>query len=199
MGLAFPAGSRADIKRTGQEAEQASKSARGRARERASGSDGRVPGVHPFPRSVSRPREAFLLRRGSQIRGRAAKNQVRQPVGVQAGKCLLSPEQVARAARGGRAEAIDTSPILPGPSLAQDFSSARRTTKRGAGQDPQPGARAVATARPCPTRRDPQPRVPVWSRSLGGGDLGRSPPAGSRRLTPRAPAPAPASTSAFPR
>lgn len=79
--------------------------------------------------------------------------------------------------------------MLPGPSLAQAFSSARRTTRRGAGQDPQPRARAVATARRRPTRRDPRPRVPVWSRSLGGRDLGRSPPAGSRRLTPPPPSP----------
>lgn len=74
---------------------------------------GRVPGVHPFPRSVSRPREAFLLRRGSQIRGRATRNQVSQPARMQAVKSLLSPGQVARAARVGRAEAIGHLPHIP--------------------------------------------------------------------------------------
>lgn len=90
--------------------------------------------------------------------------------------------------RGNRA------PPPPSPGLAQPRLSGPRA-RRGAGREPQPGARANASARRRPTRRAPRPRQVTLIGRRGP----RSPAARwFATLHPLASAPAPASTSAFP-
>lgn len=152
-GLVFPAGSRADTRAGSQEARRA---CRARGGSPGEGSGLSVPGVLPPPRRVSRPREACLASRGSQIRGQGTRKQVSQPRRPASGR--VSP--LCRAgggggSRGGGQPYWDTSTAFPRPFL---LGSRRARRSRGSGvrrgqgaaQEPPPGARALAAAAPRP-------------------------------------------------
>lgn len=168
---------------------------------------GGFPGVRPPPRRVSRPREACPQSRGSQIRGRVARNQVSQP----RGRVSPLPGRWQGGSRGGPRPS-DTSTIFPGlarqgfpvwqaPGRAgrrRVWSGARRELRAGtAAWDRAHRRRRAGTPPAGPGAPCPRPIAflgPRRPRQLAAGWFATLPP----RPPPPA-AGAPASTSAPPR